>query len=63
MSWQAYVDTNLVGTGKIAKAAIIGQDGSSWACSQGFNVRLRDSKLSVYAGDVTSTTHTLPCLH
>lgn len=39
MSWQAYVDTNLVGTKKILKAAIYGHDGSLWATSQGFNVR------------------------
>ncbi|KAJ3321535.1 profilin, required for normal timing of actin polymerization in response to thermal stress [Boothiomyces sp. JEL0866] len=38
MSWQAYVDTNLVGTGKIARAAIYGHDGSLWATSKGFNV-------------------------
>lgn len=38
MSWQAYVDTNLVGTGKILKAAIFGHDGSLWATSKGFNV-------------------------
>ena len=38
MSWQAYVDTNLVGTGKITKAAIHGHDGSLWATSKGFSV-------------------------
>ncbi|KAJ8330391.1 hypothetical protein BDV3_003121 [Batrachochytrium dendrobatidis] len=38
MSWQAYVDTNLVGTGKIARAAIHGLDGSLWATSKGFCV-------------------------
>ena len=38
MSWQAYVDTNLVGTGKILKAAIYGHDGSLWATTPGFNV-------------------------
>lgn len=40
MSWQAYVDTNLVGTGKIAMACIIGHDGNTWATSKGFTVRL-----------------------
>ena len=38
MSWQAYVDTNMVGTGKILKAAIYGHDGSLWATTAGFNV-------------------------
>ncbi|TFK20072.1 Profilin/allergen [Coprinopsis marcescibilis] len=33
MSWQAYVDTNLVGTGKVARAAILGQQGGVWATS------------------------------
>ncbi|KAG7445130.1 profilin [Guyanagaster necrorhizus] len=38
MSWQAYVDTNLVGSGRIAKAAIIGQQGGIWAASAGYNL-------------------------
>jgi profilin len=40
-SWQAYVDDQLVGTGKIAAAAIIGHDGSIWAKSPGFYVTYR----------------------
>jgi len=40
MSWQAYVDTNLVGTKKVAKAAIFGHDGTLWATSKGFNVSI-----------------------
>ena len=38
MSWQGYVDTNLVGTGKISQAAIIGLKGGVWATSPDFNV-------------------------
>ena len=38
MSWQSYVDTSLVGSGHIQKAAIVGLDGSVWAHSGGFNV-------------------------
>lgn len=38
MSWQGYVDTNLVGTGKISQAAIIGLKGGVWATSSDFNV-------------------------
>ncbi|KAK4329964.1 Profilin [Rhodotorula toruloides] len=37
MSWQAYVDTNLVGSGKVSKAAILGQQGGIWAQSAGYN--------------------------
>ncbi|KIK45745.1 hypothetical protein CY34DRAFT_494267 [Suillus luteus UH-Slu-Lm8-n1] len=33
MSWQAYVDTNLVGTGRVAQAAILGKAGGVWAKS------------------------------
>ncbi|RKO83682.1 hypothetical protein BDK51DRAFT_37631 [Blyttiomyces helicus] len=36
--WMAYVDTNLVGTKKITRAAIHGLDGSLWATSKGFSV-------------------------
>jgi len=37
MSWQTYVDDQLVGAG-MEKAALIGHDGSVWATSAGFNV-------------------------
>ncbi|GAA5917875.1 hypothetical protein JCM6882_003751 [Rhodosporidiobolus microsporus] len=38
MSWQAYVDNNLLGTGKITKAAILGQQGGVWAQSAGYDI-------------------------
>ncbi|KAF9356224.1 profilin, required for normal timing of actin polymerization in response to thermal stress [Mortierella sp. AD094] len=38
MTWQAYVDDNLVGTGKVSKAAIYGHDGSLWAVTPGFSI-------------------------
>jgi profilin len=38
MSWQTYVDSNLVGTKKIAQAVIVGHDGNQWAASKGFAV-------------------------
>jgi profilin len=38
MSWQSYVDSSMVGTGKIVKGAIHGHDGSLWATTPGFNV-------------------------
>jgi len=36
MSWQAYVDTNLVGSGRVSKAAILGLQGGVWAASPGY---------------------------
>ncbi|KAG9041794.1 profilin, required for normal timing of actin polymerization in response to thermal stress [Tulasnella sp. UAMH 9824] len=38
MSWQTYVDSNLVGTGKVSQAAILGQQGGVWASSPGFTL-------------------------
>ncbi|KAH9919491.1 profilin [Epithele typhae] len=38
MSWQAYVDSNLIGSGKVSKAAIIGLAGGVWASSAGFTL-------------------------
>lgn len=38
MSWQSYVDNNLVATGKVSKGAIFGLDGSTWAITPGFEV-------------------------
>ncbi|KAF6233702.1 hypothetical protein HO173_007914 [Letharia columbiana] len=39
MSWQAYVDTSLVGTGNLDRAAIFNTQGTSvWASSHGFTV-------------------------
>jgi profilin len=36
MSWQQYVDTQLVATGKVTKAVIADHAGNPWACSPGF---------------------------
>lgn len=38
MSWQAYVDQNLVGTKKVLKGAIFGAKGGKWACSSDFKI-------------------------
>ncbi|CAG8571085.1 4473_t:CDS:2 [Diversispora eburnea] len=38
MSWQEYIDNQLLGTGKIVQAAIYGQNGSLWATSKGFSL-------------------------
>ncbi|OLN95629.1 Profilin [Colletotrichum chlorophyti] len=45
MSWQAYVDTSLVGTGQIDKAAIISIAGdSTWASTAGFTISATEMK-------------------
>lgn len=49
MSWQAYVDTNLVGSGNVAQAAIFGHDGSKWASSSTLNVSAAEAKSLVAA--------------
>ncbi|KAJ1026153.1 hypothetical protein NDA18_003812 [Ustilago nuda] len=49
MSWQGYVDTNLVGTGKISQAAIIGLKGGVWATTSDFNVAPEEQK-AIIAG-------------
>lgn len=38
MSWQGYVDNNLVGTGHVTQGAIVGLEGGVWAASSGFQV-------------------------
>ncbi|KAL8812296.1 MAG: hypothetical protein Q9223_001164 [Gallowayella weberi] len=48
MSWQAYVDTSLVATGNIDKAAIFNSEGTSvWASSPGFTVAPAEIKAVV----------------
>ncbi|KAJ3055736.1 profilin, required for normal timing of actin polymerization in response to thermal stress [Rhizophlyctis rosea] len=49
MSWQSYVDTNLLGTRKITKAAIHGLDGSLWATSKGFSVTPTEAQALIKA--------------
>jgi profilin len=40
MSWQAYIDSSMLGTGKVKAGAIIGlADGAIWAKSPNFKVR------------------------
>ncbi|KAI0132300.1 profilin [Xylariales sp. AK1849] len=40
MSWQAYVDSSLIGSGQLDKGAIISEAGDSvWATSSGFTIK------------------------
>jgi len=53
MSWQAYVDSSLVGSGHLDKAAIVGAAGDSvWATSPGFTISPTEMKevVAVLAG-------------
>ncbi|MCJ1350891.1 MAG: profilin, required for normal timing of actin polymerization in response to thermal stress [Icmadophila ericetorum] len=50
MSWQAYVDTSLVGTGSVDQAAIFSVSGDSqWAVSKNFSVTADEVKKIVAA--------------
>eukprot|EP01027_Heterolobosea_sp_BB2_P002506 GEZU01003763.1.p2 GENE.GEZU01003763.1~~GEZU01003763.1.p2 ORF type:complete len:122 (-),score=38.25 GEZU01003763.1:155-520(-) len=44
MSWQSYVDDQLVATGAVTQAAIAGLDGSIWAKSNGFGITQDEAK-------------------
>merc|ERR1711881_786747 len=44
MSWQEYVDVQLIGTKAVSKAVICGLDGNIWATSSGFNVTAPELK-------------------
>jgi profilin len=46
MSWQAYIDTSLVGSGHVDKAAIISAAGDGvWANSAGFDLKPEEMKV------------------
>ncbi|KAM5434680.1 profilin, required for normal timing of actin polymerization in response to thermal stress [Microsporum canis] len=48
MSWQAYVDSSLVGSGNIDKAAIFDDQGTSaWASSPDFKVKPEEMKFII----------------
>ncbi|KAK3903902.1 profilin [Staphylotrichum tortipilum] len=58
MSWQAYVDSSLVGSGHIDKGCIVSAAGdSTWATTTGFSVganELKDIVAILNEGDSTS---------
>ncbi|KZO90799.1 profilin [Calocera viscosa TUFC12733] len=55
MSWQAYVDDHLVGTGKISRAAIIGLAGGVWASSSGYNLSPQEQQAIINVFNNTDT--------
>ncbi|KAK3190488.1 profilin, required for normal timing of actin polymerization in response to thermal stress [Lecanicillium sp. MT-2017a] len=57
MSWQAYIDTSLVGTGHIDKAAIISAAGDSvWAASADLQLKPEEMKVisTIVSGDTAA---------
>ncbi|KAF2274112.1 Profilin/allergen [Westerdykella ornata] len=54
MSWQAYVDQSLLGTGNIDKALIAGLDGTVWAHSAGFSIPPAELKVIIDSFSDTS---------
>ncbi|VVD01727.1 unnamed protein product [Leptidea sinapis] len=49
MSWQDYVDKQLIASRCVTKAAIAGHDGNVWAKSEGFDVS-KDEVAKIVAG-------------
>ena len=43
MAWVDFVNNNLVGSGNVSKAAIIGFDGAIWGKSDNFNITLEEA--------------------
>lgn len=42
MSWQPYVDDQMVGTKNLKRGAIVGHDGSVWAITSGWGLQAKD---------------------
>lgn len=57
-TWQPYVDTNMVGTGKLTEAMILGNaDGSIWATTPGLKSSITAAEIKTLIGafqDVTT---------
>jgi len=54
MSWQSFVDDQLISTGYVAGAAIAGHDGSIWARSGSFNCSRDEVKKIIGSWDNAS---------
>ncbi|KAM9985939.1 hypothetical protein ACTFIZ_002252 [Dictyostelium cf. discoideum] len=51
MTWQAYVDNNLLGAGFVSAALLGNTDGSVWATSAGFSVTEGKAIVAAFAKD------------
>merc|ERR1711941_173152 len=57
MSWQAYVDQQLVGTGHVTKGTLLGHDGATWAATPGFTISPAEGqKLAAQFNDPASAS-------
>jgi len=56
MSWQVYVDEQLLATGKVTHAAILGQQGGVWAIKKGFT--LADDEQAAIIAAFNNLDHT-----
>ncbi|CCD62864.1 Profilin-3 [Caenorhabditis elegans] len=43
MSWSDIINNNLIGSGNVSKAAILGFDGAVWAKSDNFNISVEEA--------------------
>lgn len=57
----AYVDSNLVGSGKVAEAAILGLAGGVWASSAGFTVRLVSPDTATFSFSLQNSPMRVGC--
>ncbi|WP_411025446.1 profilin [Salmonella sp. s55004] len=57
MSWDSYISVQLVGTGDVKQASILGLDGSVWATSDGFNVSAPEAQAMIAGFDKASDLH------
>lgn len=51
MSWQGYIDNQLIGTKTITQAAILGLKGGVWASSPGFDVSPKEASALISGFD------------
>jgi len=58
MSWQNYVDEQLVGTKNVSRAAILGLAGGVWATTSGFKLSTEEQKAAINAFKDPTQTQT-----
>jgi hypothetical protein len=64
MSWQSYVDDQLLATKLVSRAAIAGHDGNIWATSEGFPATAAEIKVGfqLFSVDAEQSLDSHPCL-
>jgi len=56
MSWQSYVDVQLISTGKVQKAAILGLKGGVWASTPGYTLSTEEFNAAINAFEKPEAT-------